>query len=350
MRPIFRAVVTAGAIVAVTAIALTVRSLTAFGVFTDVTPGFSGTCKAIATTDGPEDIVIDGDFAFISAFDRRKSNSGDGLYVISLKDPAPHPRKLAGTPGDFHPHGISLFRDSHGQVTLLVINHRSDGRHSIESFAVPPGAPKLVHLGSIESDELTSPNAIAALNAEQFYVTNDHATRSSVGRMLDDDLVLPRANLLFFDGIRFRVVANDLNYPSGAAISPNGQYLYIAEAYNRRLTAYAINPISGRLDEAGNLAIPSNLDNLRFDAKGHLWLGSHPNAIAMAAYRADASKPSPSEIFEVALSDGIPQAATPVYIDKGGQIGGSSVAAVSGDRLLIGSPLDRKILDCRMAR
>jgi arylesterase/paraoxonase len=350
MRPVLRAAITAGSIVAVTAIALTLRSLTAFGVFTDVTPGFSGTCKPIATADGPEDIAIDGDLAFISAFDRRKSNRGDGLYVISLKDPAPHPRRLAGTPDDFHPHGISLYRDSHGQVTLLVVNHRSDGRHSIESFGVPPGAPKLVHLGSIESDDLTSPNAIAALNAEQFYVTNDHATRTSLGRMLDDDFVLPRANILFFDGARFRVVANDLNYPSGAAISPDGQYLYIAEAYTRRLTTYAINPLSGALQQESMLAIPSNLDNLRFDAKGHLWLGSHPNALAMAAFRADPAKPSPSEIFEIVLSGGIPQAATPVYTNKGDEIGGSSVAAVSGDRLLIGSPLDDKILDCRMAR
>ena len=48
------------------------------------------------------------------------------------------------------------------------------------------------------------------------------------------------------------------------------------------------------------------------------------------------------------LSGGIPQSATPVFTDDGKKIGGSSVAAVDGQRILIGSPLDDHILDCRL--
>jgi len=69
----------------------------------------------------------------------------------------------------------------------------------------------------------------------------------------------------------------------------------------------------------------------------------------MGAFFADPSKPAPSEVFRVALSDGLPQAAALVYGDLGQGIGGASVAAVMGQRLLIGSPLDAKILDCTMA-
>ena len=71
--------------------------------------------------------------------------------------------------------------------------------------------------------------------------------------------------------------------------------------------------------------------------------------MAMARYRDDAAKPAPSQVFRVALADGIPQSATLVYADPGEQIGGASVAAVAGRRMLIGAPWDDKILDCRMA-
>jgi arylesterase/paraoxonase len=256
-------------------------------------------------------------------------------------------RKLAGTPSDFHPHGISLYRAPDGTATLMAINHRSDGRHSVDIFTVK-SPTALEETGSIQGGQLVSPNAVAALDSQRFYVTNDHASETHFGRQLDDDLVLPRANVLYFDGNFFRVAANDLAFPSGAALSPDGRYLYVGEAYGRRLTTYERSQLSGALTEVSELAIPTNLDNLRLGADGVLWVGSHPKAFAMTAWRGDASKPAPSQIFKVTLKDGIPQSATAVYGNLGGEIGGSSVGAVSGHRLLIGSPFDDHILDCAM--
>jgi len=356
MRPAVRAAITAGSIILVTAIALAFRTLAAFGVFTDVTPGFAGVCTAINGVEGPEDIAIDDKLgvAFISAADRRAKATGrpspqDGLYVLALNG-AGNLAKLSGTPADFHPHGISLYRAPDGSLTLMAINHRSDGTSSVDSFEVvaQAGSVKLRETGSIEGGQLVSPNAIAALDQDRFYVTNDHTSQTAFGRMLDDLLVLPRANVLYFDGTVFHVAAERLNFPSGAALSPDGKYLYVSEAFNRRLDTYARSPMSGALDPAGSLDIPSNLDNLRFDASGNLWIGSHPKALAMAAWRSDLAKPAPSQIFRVELADGIPQSATLVYANPGAEIGGSSVAAVSGKRMLVGSPLDNHILDCRM--
>ena len=356
MRPAARAAITAGSIVLVAVIALTVRSLTAFGVFSAVTPGFAGVCTAINGVEGPEDIAIDDKLgvAFISAADRRAKANGkpspqDGLYVLALNG-AGNLTKLPGTPGDFHPHGISLYRAPDGNETLMAINHRSDGTSSVDSFDVvaQAGSVKLREIGSIEGGQLVSPNAIAALDNDRFYVTNDHTSQTAFGRMLDDLLVLPRANVLYFDGTVFHLAADRLNFPSGAALSPDGKYLYVSEAFNRRLDTYARSPMSGALDPAGTLEIPSNLDNLRFDASGTLWVGSHPKALAMAAWRSDRAKPAPSEIFRIVLANGIPQSATIVYANLGAEIGGSGVAAVTGKRMLIGSPLDNKILDCRM--
>src|SRR5262249_27645580 len=158
-------------------------------------PGFAGTCKKIATASGPEDIAIDeqSGLAFVSALDRRARrltghpSKDDGLYAFRLADAMPHPVKLAGTPSDFHPHGISLVRTPDG-LTLMAINHRSDGTHSIEIFdvAVTNGEAKLSPIGNIAGGQLVSPNAIVALDRDRFYVVNDHGSTTDLGRSLDD--------------------------------------------------------------------------------------------------------------------------------------------------------------------
>jgi arylesterase / paraoxonase len=358
MRPATRAAITAVSVIGIVALALGARTLTAFGVFSDVTPGFSGTCHAIEGVHGPEDIVIDKTLgvALISASDLRARLNGrpaaqDGLYVLKLNG-ASSPTKLAGTPSDFHPHGISLVRGGGGAVTLFAINHRSDGTSSIASFDVvmKDGEIVLHEIGNIEGGQLISPNAIAAVDRVRFYVVNDHTSKTQLGRTLDDWLILPRANVLYFDGTFFRIVAERLNAPAGVVLSPDGRFLYVSEAFNRRLDTYARHDFSGALESVGTLAIPSNPDNLRFDDRGRLWVGAHPKLFAMGAFFADPAKPAPSQVFRVALSDGVPQAATLTYSDRGEGIGGASVAAVLGRRLLVGSPLDAKILDCTMAR
>jgi arylesterase/paraoxonase len=357
VRPAIRAAITAAFVVLAVALGLVVRTLYFFGVFTPVTPAFAGTCSAVSGISGAEDIAIDEKLgvAFVSAFDRRarlsgKSAAQDGLYALALAG-APALKKLSGTPNDFHPHGISLFRGPDGTLTLIAINHRTDGSSSVDSFAVVTdgGTLRLKEIGSIQGGALISPNAVVAVDRDRFYVANDHASRTRLGRTIDDLLVLPRANILYFDGMLFHEVAKGLNFPSGLALSPDGRYLYVSEAFTRRLDTYVRQELSGALERVDTLAIASNLDNLRLDAVGHLWIGSHPKALAMAQFRSDRAKPAPSEIFEVTLGNDIPKNATLVYADSGSQIGGSSVAAVIGKRLLIGSPLDDKILDCTMA-
>ena len=149
--------------------------------------------------------------------------------------------------------------------------------------------------------------------------------------------MLPRANILYFDGVKFVEVATGLNFPNGAALSPDGRYLYVPESYPRTLLTFERNPFSGQLKQVNALPIPSNLDNADVAADGSIWMGSHPKAFAMAKFADDPSKPAPSEIFRVAVKDGIPQAASLVYANMGEEIGASSVGAYrrrpSADRL-----------------
>ena len=354
-NPWRRITVTAGAVLFVALVALVYRHLESHGVFTTVTPFFRGTCRTVASATGPEDIAIDAKdkIAFVSAMDRYarakgKASPGDGLYVYAYLDPSAKPVKLSGTPADFHPHGISLHRGADGTLILMAINHRLAGDNSVDIFQVQveAGQAKLTEVGSIAGGQLVSPNDVAAGGPDRFYVVNDHTSKSALGRWLDDNLVLPRANILYFDGMKFSVVAEGLNFPNGAALSADGRFLYVPQAYPRTLLTYERNPFSGTLKQVGVLDIPSNLDNADVAADGSVWVGSHPKAYAMADFRADPSKPAPSEIFRVAVQNGVPRAATLIYANMGGEIGGSSVGAMSDGHLLIGSPLDRKILNC----
>ena len=61
---------------------------------------------------------------------------------------------------------------------------------------------------------------------------------------------------------------------------------------------------------------------------------------------ADPHRRAPSQVFRVSVSDGVPQQAEQVYGNDGGEIAAASVGASAGNRLLIGSNLDSKLLSC----
>jgi len=357
INPLVRITATAGVVVVVAVLAGTARMLESHGVFTSVTPGFGGSCRAVQSASGPEDIAIDKEdkIAFVSASDRPARDIGkpsprDGIYSYAYEMPGAGLVRLSGTPADFHPHGISLYRAPDGSLTLMAINHRLDKMSSVDIFSVQiaGGSVKLEEVGSIASRILTGPNDLAAVDQDRFYVVNDHVSKTDFGRWLDDTLVLPRTNILYFDGMKFTTVAEGLNFPNGAALSKNGRYLYVPQSYPRTLLTFERNPFSGRLKQVGALPIPSNLDNADVADDGSIWVGSHPKAFAMVAYRGDPGKPAPSEIFRVGVQNGMPQSASLIYANMGDQIGGSSVGATAGGHLLIGSPFDNKILDCKL--
>jgi arylesterase / paraoxonase len=357
IKPWYRVAITLIATVLILALAGAWRILESHGFFTSVLPGFAGKCRAVASATGPEDIAIDAraKIAFLSATDRparsaQKPSAGDGLYSYDYTKPGAVPVKLAGVPADFHPHGISLVRSPDGRLTLLAINHRLDGTNTIDVFSVAyaDGKAILTETGNIGSGLLVSPNDLAAVDADHFYVVNDHLSKSKTGRWLDDNLVLPRTNILYFDGSKFVPVIKGVNFPNGAMLSKDSRFLYVSESYARTLLTFSRDPMSGRLEQVGQLKIPTNLDNVDLDAEGNVWVGSHPKAFATAAFRSDPSKPAPSVIYKVTVKDGIPTGYSQVYADLGPGIGASSVGATDGKTLLIGSALDKKILNCTL--
>jgi len=341
---------TACAVVLVLLLAASWRFVASRGVFTSAKSVSPGACRTIAGPQAAGALAVDAadKLVFIAAASGRRASPQDGLYAYAYEKPGAGPQKIAGLSVDFHPIALSLHRDSAG-TTLMAINRRSGGDFAIDVFAVliADGTPKLTEVGAITGDVLVDPAGLAAADSTRFYVVNRHLSRTALGRWLDSAFVLPRADILYFDGIKFTEVAKQMVDPVGAALSADATMLYVAEDFGRTLVSFRRNPFSGQLENAGTLAVGSGLQQLSVGPDGGVWIAAQPKAFAVNAFRRDAGAPAPSQVFRAAVSNGLPQAATLVY--SGTEIGAASAAAVVDDRLLIGSALDHGLLDCRIA-
>lgn len=358
MHRLRRSLIILGVSITITLVALAIRTLNAAGVFTDVTPGFGGHCRALTGIDGANGMDVDRPdrLLFISATDKRafaagKPNSRDGLYVLSLNHPEKGFQKLRAPSDDFHPRALSLFRVADEKsFTLMAINKPTKGEPSIDVFDATAvnGQVALKEVANIGGGLLVDPEDIAAAGPYQFYVTNGWTTTNVIGRTLEFYAMVPRANIVFFDGNSFRVAMDDLTYAKGVRLSPDGARLYVTTVSGRAIYAYDRNPFTGDLKEAGKLSIPSGLSKLAIDGQGDLWIAANPKLFALLGFRANPSKPSPSEVYEVSLKNGIPDEARLVYANLGDQLGGASTVAATGGQLFIGSSFDSKVLDCQL--
>jgi hypothetical protein len=326
------------------------RILWANGLFSTVTTGFFGSCKVAANLPGVEDIETANGLTFVSVASARGPDARDGIYVLSDNGSL---TRLAGTPKDFHPRGIGIYRSPDGSgIFLLAVNRRAQAanekmRFSVDSFEVtnPRTAPALVAQGTIQGGLLTDPQDVAAAGPGAFYVSNGTES-SGFMRALASYGIWPGSNILYFNGMSFRVAADEFYDARGILLTPDGNHLLVASLTSRSLKSLNREPFTGNLTEADSLVLPAAPENLSLDSTGEIWAAGHSSLFAWRAFAADKAKPAPSQIFRVTLNGGVPQQAEEVYGNDGSEIGGASIAALTGKQLLIGSSLDGRLLSC----
>lgn len=321
------------------------RILWANGLFSSVPTGFLGACEVLAGVPGVQDIEIVHGIAFISASSARGASDADGIYALPLA--GGKLTRLAGAPGDFHPRGISTFRSPDGSgVFLLAVNRRSTGRFSIDSFEVANAktAPALVAQGTIAGGLLTDPQDVAAAGPGAFYVSNN-SFKQPLLRRLAGLGVIPGSEILYFNGMLFRTVVEDIYGARGLLLTPD-DHLLVASLTTRSLKSFGREPVTGNLTEGKSLTLDAAPDRITLDNRGEVWVGGHANLFHWRDFGADKGARAPSQLFRVSLSNGEPQEAAQVYGNDGQEIAGASVGATLGKRLLIGSSLDDRLLDC----
>lgn len=308
-----------------------------------IEPHFAGTCRQVDGVVGGEDITIHPEtgVAYVSATDRRSARAGGPCsgHLMSLE--GARLVDLVSAP-DFCPHGISLWVEPSGSDVLFAVNH-SGGRHTVEIYDIQ--GEGLSHRRTVADPLLRSPNDIVGVGRDRFYVTNDHRYSPGLRRSLEDYLRLPLGSVVYFDGQGFSEVASGVAYPNGIQTSPDGSRLYVAATIGRGLSVFDRSAGTGELTLARTIPLETGLDNIEVTADGTLWIAAHPQLLTFVAHAGDPSTPSPSQVLRV---DPDTLRAEEVYLDRGEAISASSVAAVSGDRMLIGAVFDDRILDCRL--
>jgi arylesterase/paraoxonase len=323
------------------------RTLWINGVFSTAKSGFFGTCKVIAQLPGVEDIEIANGVAFVSAASARGPGAADGIYALPLT--GSKLTKLSGAPKDFHPRGIGLYRSPDGSgIFLMAVNRRSTGRFSIDSFEVtnPLTTPALVALGTVEGGLLINPQDVAAAGPGSFYVANGTASKNGFVHTLQTYGVIAGGNILYFNGMSFRVAADGLYGVRSVLLTPDGTHLVASSLLTRSLKTFNREPLNGALSDGDGFTMPAAPEKLTLDNRGEIWAAGHANLLPWRAMVTDPAARSSSQIFRVGLASGVPQDAEQIYGNDGGQIAGASVAASLGKRLLIGSSLDGRLLDC----
>lgn len=325
------------------------------GMFRDLEPVSPGECNEIAGFVGPEDIALDRQrgHAFVTSADRfgvfneQRPPNGD-IMLMDLSGGLPEPRSLAPMPPeDFFPHGLDLWIGPEGERRLFVVNHGRTGHdHSVEIFRVAADGA-LTHMETIRSDLFIDPNDVAAMGPRSFYATNLYGSESRPGRMLENYLMVPRANVVFFDGAQMREVVSGLQVANGIIADASKERIFVAEIIGKSVTAYDRAP-DGALERRWRLDLPMAPDNLTLGPDGAIWAAGHPLLLEISRRMVDAGRLSSSEVIRIRWKGREEPIYETVYLDRGDGISAASVAAVHEDDLYIGSVFAPHILRCRL--
>ena len=332
------------------------RTMYEAGEFKTLEPHYSGDCSSVAGVVGAEDITfLKNGTALISSDNRRgRMNGSLAQGTIYQYRPKAKDHKLVNLRPEldtgFHPHGISVYEDPDGKIFLAVVNHHSGGLfnysegHSIELFRYE--VDSLFHIRSVSGPLMISPNDIVLINKDQFYVTNDHGSSSGLMQTLEEYLQLRRCKVLFYDGKRFSVAASGLGFANGININRDGSLLYVAETIGKQLSIFSRDKNTNDLDWIESIDFNSGVDNIEIDSDGNLWIGSHPKMYTFSRHMNDSTVLSPSQVYKVSLDQSNSYTIEEIYLNLGGELSGSTVAAFYDSTLLIGSVFESYFLDC----
>ena len=327
---------------------------------------------------GPEDIAIDraSGIAYISATDRwavfgKKNpqnpdalNRPGRLYALPLDVTPLQTREI--TPADFQdrpndrrtdfqPHGISLIDTKDGKL-LFVINHlrtwSGDGwddpiKNRIDIVKVA-GTARAMLMRSISETPpvdskplLVSPNDIAALDENRFFVTNEHGGEAVFWALLGDMFRINHGTLLFYDGSKFHKL-RDIPMANGVAVAQKAgeNRLYVTSSMTGQVMEFTWSREPTALTLVKSTSTGTGLDNIDVGPDSAPYVAGHPQPLRLILYRLGWAKSSPSQVVRLGGANGDRM----IYEDPDGAA--ASVAAVYKNKILLGSIFDDKVKVC----
>ena len=316
------------------------------GFFRTIDKKFDGNILKKISIDGVEDITINQKegFAIISSTKRKnlppvEQENGE-LYLIDLKNIESKPILLTQNfDKPFAPHGISIYtKDS--ITTIAAVNHTINGEY-IELFKLTKS--KLTHHKTLHNDLIISPNDIVLLDEETFYFTNDHIYKNGFMRFIEEFLGLPFSNVIFYDGKKFKEAAKGISYANGINFEKNKNLLFVASPRKFKIKVYEKQP-DNSLTFIEDIYCGSGVDNIEFDTNNNLWVGAHPNLLQFMSYANSYHSITPSEIIKIQYFKKGDYKVETIYLEKGEEMSGSTVAAPFENLILMGNVMDEHFL------
>lgn len=326
------------------------RTIEPVGAHERLIEGFSG---------GTEDFVLrpNARHLFVSSPNFLDPSVSGAIYRVEvasgeLVDVTP---KSFRKPGALQPHGVDLWWSPEGE-RLFVVNHPGGSalpgasgqgdqkqRHTVEIFDVAPEGT-LTHLETVEHEAMHSPNDVAAVGPESFYVTNDHGYPSGFMRTVEEYLRLPAGNVLYVDSSGAREVYSGTLYANGIQNAPNSNRIYLAESTRKSVTWFERDPETNDLEFISRHETDTAVDNLDVDADGRVWLAGHPKMFTFLAHAKDPKNVrAPSHVIVLEPSKSGWKDET-VYLSNGDPLSSSATALVVGDSVVVGSVFDPRLL------
>ena len=313
------------------------------GFFRTIDKKFDGNILKKVSIDGVEDITINQKegFAIISSTKRKnlppvEQENGD-LYLIDLKNMESKPILLTQNfDKPFAPHGISIYtKDS--ITTIAAVNHTTNGEY-IELFKLTKS--KLTHHKTLHNDLIIAPNDIVLLDEETFYFTNDHIYKNGFMRFIEEFLGLPFSNVIFYDGKKFKEAAKGISYANGINFEKNKNLIFVASPRKFKIKVYEKQP-DNSLTFIEDIYCGSGVDNIEFDTNNNLWVGAHPNLLQFMSYANSYHSITPSEIIKIQYFKKGDYKVETIYLEKGEEMSGSTVAAPFENLILMGNVMDK---------
>ena len=319
------------------------------GYFRIIENKFEGEVLTKINIVGAEDITINhiDSFAIVSstkrnAFPANEQEEG-GLYYIDLKKIELDPILLTKDFNKpFAPHGISIFKTD-SIITIAVVNHTIKKEY-IEIFKLV--GTKLTHLKTLDNPMILSPNDVVLINENSLYFTNDHKYKDGVLRLAEDYLGLPISNVVFFNGLKFKEVANGISFANGINYDSKKELLFVASPRKFYIKVFKKNT-DNSLTFIENIYCGTGVDNIEFDVDNKLWIGAHPSLLHLDLYFKGYNKFAPSEIISIEYIEKNNFIKENIYLENGQAMSGSSVAATFGNLILMGNVMDDHLLVLR---
>lgn len=326
------------------------------GEFKTIKPHYDGNCLRIDGLPGPEDITIDPKtgIAFISAGDMRTYRAGlpsqGDIYSFDFKTKGAIPKKITvGFDREFHPHGISFYRDPNsGKEYLYAVNHtvkNPQNGHFIEIFEYINGI--LTHLETISNPLMFSPNDVLAVGPRSFYISNDHGTpHGSKARLFENFVPLKRSYILYYDGQEMRLIEKDIAVVNGLALSADSTTLYAAATLGKAIHAYDRDIASGNIVPSFDINLGTMPDNIELDSAGNIYAATRPKMLTSQGHNKDINVRSPSQVLKITIKRKGDYTFEEIYLNDGKEISSATVAAPFKGGMLLGQAKANHILIC----